>query len=163
MFQNGTLPEKWLISGATCDTFFLAAVVLSTIYINQPCLKLDVTGGRPTSSWPTLMWRGTGPRKVVCVCVGLLASSYEGAPGTIGLVNRLESGRGHDHIVSLAPIWLSLFASCLAYSLGHNKVFQNQPRWQGLAKFYSLFSPHVIVKIEPDASPWILVCASIVV
>jgi hypothetical protein len=51
----------------------------------------------------------------------------------------------------------------LPYSLNLNEILQNLPLRQGLASFYTVFSPHGSVKIEPNASPRIQQCMSIVV
>jgi hypothetical protein len=63
--------------------------------MDRRCSKLsNVAGG--TSLRPTLECVAQTLGRLRA-CAGLVACSYEGAPGTIAPVNRLESGRAVGH------------------------------------------------------------------
>lgn len=57
------------------------------------------------------------------MCAGLIACGYEGTPGTLVSVNRLELGRDREPL--RVSIWLSLLAGKLAMQARTERDFVN--------------------------------------
>jgi hypothetical protein len=64
MFQKWNTGQKWVNSGATCDTFFSCSGFQHHIYKFALHEYWPMSSGDALiSSWPTLVWRGHRPQE----------------------------------------------------------------------------------------------------